>query len=80
MIPLAVLLIPFALFAAGIIAYGLLTTWSLYRFGGDFQAYAATFLFWAGAATVLFAGWLTLAEINWSAPLLELSIFSTPAF
>jgi|GEM_PF-5837824 len=80
MVPISVLLIPFALFTAGVIAYGFLTTWNLYRFGGEFLAYVATFLFWALTATVLFLTWMTLSDVDWTRPLLELGVFTAPSF
>lgn len=76
MIPLSILLIPFAAFAAGVLGYGFLTMWAIYRFGGDFAGFVATFLFWAAAATVLFFTWTLLAGVDWTQPLLEFSAWS----
>ena len=76
MLPLAVLLIPYAIFVAGVLAYGVLTMWAVYRFGGDLSAFAATFLFWAFTATVLFFTWLALAGVDWNAPLLQFESFT----
>ncbi|TAL19148.1 hypothetical protein EPN90_04205 [Patescibacteria group bacterium] len=80
MLPLYIILIPFALFAGGVLLYGLLTMISLYNFGGDFSAFLATFLFWAGAATVLFFAWNELGGVDWNQPLLNFSIFSSASF
>jgi hypothetical protein len=76
MLTISVLLIPFALFVAGVIAYGVLTMWAVYRFGGDLSAFAATFLFWAGTATVLFFTWFALAGVDWNIPLLRFEDFT----
>lgn len=75
MIPLSVLLIPFALIVAGIVSYGFLVTWSLYRFGGEAMAYGATVLYWGATAGVLFLGWYALVGVDWTAPLLQTSVF-----
>lgn len=76
MIPLSFLLIPFGIFAAAILVYGLLTTWALYRFGGDAGAFAATFIFWAGCTLVLFFTFISLIGVDWNVPLLQISTFT----
>lgn len=80
MIPLSALLIPFAILVAGLLTYGFLVTWSLYRFGGEVLAYGATVIYWGGTAMVLFLGWYALASVDWSLPFLELSAFGAPSF
>ena len=80
MISLSILLVPFGLFIAGVLAYGFLTMWALYRFGGTFTAFVATFIFWAGNAIILAMMWLTLAGVNWSQPLLNLTSFTSSGF
>lgn len=80
MVPLAVVLIPFTLFVAGVLAYGALTMWALYHYGGDYSAFLATFLFWAGCAIVLFFAVITLSEVDWSQPLLQLGAFAPSPF
>lgn len=76
MIPLSILLIPFGIFAGLILAYGLLTTWALFRFGGDTSAFTATFLFWGGCTIVLFFTIISLMGVNWNAPLFQISNFT----
>lgn len=80
MLPLSVLLAPFAMVVAILLTYGFLVTWSLYRFGGETMAYGATVIYWGGTAIVLFLGWYALSGIDWSAPFLDLSSFGAPSF
>ncbi len=79
MIPLGFLLIPFGVAAAAVLGYGFLVMFALYRFGGTFSSFAATFLFWAGCAGALFFAWYALAGVDWTQPLLDSSsFFSAP--
>lgn len=80
MLPLSIILIPFALFAASLLVYGALTAIALYSFGGEFSAFIATFIFWAGAASVLFLAFLSLQNVDWNQPLLNFSSFTAPGF
>lgn len=76
MIPLSLLLIPFGIFAAGILVYGLLTTWALYRFGGDSVAFAASSIFWTASAIVIIFTFISLLGADWNTPLFQISTFT----
>jgi hypothetical protein len=80
MIPLAYLLIPYGIFVAAVLVHGFLTMWALYRFGGEFSAFCATFLFWAASLGVLFFTWTLLTPVDWSQPLLQFSVFAPTGF
>lgn len=79
MIPLSILLIPAALFILGILVFGLLTTWAIFRYGGDFPAFFGTMLYWGATVLVVGIAWSYLSPVDWFAPLFSVSgFFQTP--
>ena len=80
MIPLAYLLIPYGILVAVVMLHGLLITWTMYRFGGSFSQFFATCFFWGGVALILLFTWITLAPVDWRAPLIDFSAFAPPVW
>ena len=73
MIPLAIILIPAFLFLLGILVLGVLTTWALFRYGGDFPAFFGSVLYWCASVFVIGLGLAYLAPQDWFTPLFSLS-------
>ncbi len=79
MIPLGILLIPALLITLGILVLGVLTTWALFRYGGDFGAFFGSMLYWAATVLVVGVAWTYLAPVNWFEPLMNTAaFFQTP--
>lgn len=77
-IPLYVLLIIFLLLVAGVGVLGVLKSIQLYSYGSTFSAFLAVAVFWGGCAFILLATWSMLAGVDWTMPLIDLSVFLSP--
>ena len=75
MIPLSVLLIPYGIAVAAVLAYGALTMLALLRFGGDAGAFFASLFFWAGVTCILFFTWTALLSVDWTQTIVSASTF-----
>ncbi len=76
-IPLFALLIIYGVLALAALGLGFLKSIALFGYGGSFAGFLATAVFWGGCAIVLLATWSMLAGVDWSAPLIDLSNFSS---
>ncbi|TAK05117.1 hypothetical protein EPO33_04005 [Patescibacteria group bacterium] len=77
-IPLYVLALVFLVPVAGVGIMGALKSKQLFAYGGAFSAFLATAVFWGGFALILLTTWSMLAGVDWTTPLLDLSVFLSP--
>lgn len=71
--PLALLLLPYALFLLFFGVFSLFALSHIFVYGEkNFATFFATFLYIAGSAFILFFSWTLLAPIEWKEPLFVL--------
>ena len=81
MIPLGIVLIPALLITLAILFFGILTTWAIFRYGGDFGAFLGTVCYWGATIFVIGIAWSYLSPVDWFGPLFgTASVFGPPTF
>jgi len=78
MIPLGIILIPATLIVLGILVLGVLTTWALFRYGGDFGAFFGSVLYWGATVLVMGVALAYLAPVDWFQPLFHVASILPP--
>lgn len=73
-LPLAIVLIPYAIFIIVFLIFALINVFHLVHYGQTTRiSFTVTFIFFIVTSFILFATWAALRHIDWSAPL-EFSI------